>query len=229
MSCSENSTSIAILSKHSILNLKNVLIAEDHPLLIIGIESMLMESIPDATVYKAADFNKALSLLEKHTFDLLVMDINLPHGDKVGMVEAVRLKQPNILILVCSSYEEHLYALPFLKAGANGYISKTASSEEFKTAVEYVLNSKIYASPAVLNNMFGILFNTKGSDSSALDKLTVKEVEIAKLLTKGLSTKEIGEHINLSASSISTYKSKIFEKLGVNNVIELTTYLELNS
>ncbi len=209
--------------------MKNVLIAEDHPLLIIGIESMLMESIPDATVYKAADFNKALNLLEKHTFDLLVMDINLPHGDKVGMVEAVRLKQPNILILVCSSYEEHLYALPFLKAGANGYISKTASSEEFKTAVEYVLNSKIYASPAVLNNMFGILFNTKGSDSSALDKLTVKEVEIAKLLTKGLSTKEIGEHINLSASSISTYKSKIFEKLGVNNIIELTTYLELNS
>ncbi|MBE9461466.1 response regulator [Dyadobacter subterraneus] len=209
--------------------MKNVLIAEDHPLLIIGIESMLMESIPDATIFKAADFKKALNLLEKHTIDLLVMDINLPHGDKVGMVEAVRLKQPNILILVCSSYEEHLYALPFLKAGANGYISKTASSEEFKTAVEYVLNSKIYASPAVLNNMFGILFNTKGSDSKALDKLSVKEVEIAKLLTKGLSTKEIGEHINLSASSISTYKSKIFEKLGVNNIIELTTYLELNS
>ncbi|MEO6686465.1 MAG: response regulator transcription factor [Dyadobacter sp.] len=209
--------------------MKNVLIAEDHPLLIIGIESMLMESIPDATVFKAADFNKALNLLEKHTFDLLVMDINLPYGDKVGMIEAVRLKQPNILILVCSSYEENLYALPFLKAGANGYISKTASSEEFKTAVEYVLNSKIYASPAVLNNMFGILFNTKGADSSAIDKLSVKEVEIAKLLTKGLSTKEISEHINLSASSVSTYKSKIFEKLGVNNIIELTTYLELNS
>ncbi|WP_229216558.1 response regulator transcription factor [Dyadobacter sp. 3J3] len=206
-----------------------MLIAEDHPLLIIGIESMLMESIPDATVFKAADFNKALNLLEKYTFDLLVMDINLPHGDKVGMIEAVRLKQPNILILVCSSYEEHLYALPFLKAGANGYISKTASSEEFKTAVEYVLNSKIYASPAILNKMFGILFNTKGSDSSALDELSVKEVEIAKLLTKGFSTKEIGKHINLSASSISTYKSKIFEKLGVNNIIELTTYLELNS
>ncbi|GLU51415.1 DNA-binding response regulator [Dyadobacter frigoris] len=209
--------------------MKNILIAEDHPLLIIGIESMLLECIPEATIFKAADFNRALNLLEKHTFDLLVMDINLPHGDKVGMIEAVRLKQPGILILVCSSYEEHLYALPFLKAGANGYISKTASSDEFKTAVEHVLNSKIYASPAVLNNMFGILFNTKGNDSSALDKLTVKEVEIAKLLTKGLSTKEIGEHINLSASSISTYKSKIFEKLGVNNIIELTTYLELNS
>ncbi|MCF0054889.1 response regulator transcription factor [Dyadobacter sp. CY356] len=209
--------------------MKNVLIAEDHPLLIIGIESMLLEAIPDAKVFKAADFIKALNLLEKHIFELLVMDINLPHGDKVGMVEAVRMKQPNILILVCSSYEEHLYALPFLKAGANGYISKTASSDEFKSAVEHVLNGKIYASPAVLNNMFEILFNAKGNDNSPLDTLSAKEIEIAKLLTKGFSTKQIGKHINLSASSVSTYKSKIFEKLGVNNIIELTTYLELNS
>lgn len=209
--------------------MKNVLIAEDHPLFIIGIETMLREAIPDATIFKAADFNKALGVLEKQKCDLLVLDINLPYGDKVGMIGAVRLKQPDILILVCSSYDEHLYALPFLKAGANGYVSKTASDEEFKLAVDQVMSSKIYASPAVLSDAFGKLFNNKRTRSPSLDKLSDKETEIAGLLTKGFSTKEISEHINLSASSISTYKSKIFEKLGVNNIIELRAFLELNS
>jgi len=208
---------------------KNILVAEDHPLVIIGIVSMLAECVPAAEIFKAADFTRTLNFLDKQKFDLLVMDINLPEGDKVGMVDAVRLKQPDLPILVCSSYDENLYALPFLKAGANGYISKTAPSDEFKLAVENVINKRIYASPSVLQNAFGILFNSRNNDKSAIDNLSDKEVEVARFLTKGFSTKEISEHINLSPSSISSYKSKIFEKLGVKNVIELTTYFDLNN
>lgn len=209
--------------------MKNILVAEDHPLVIIGIVSMLAECIPGAVIFKAPDFTRTLDLLEKHPFDLLVMDINLPEGDKVSMIDSVRLKQPALPILVCSSYDENLYALPYLKAGANGYISKTAPSDEFKLAVENVMNSKIYASPSVLHNAFGMLLNSKNNNKSGLIKLSDREIEIARLLTKGMSTKEISEHINLSAPSISIYKSKIFEKLGVKNIIELTTYFELNS
>lgn len=208
---------------------KNILVAEDHPLVIIGIVSMLAECIPGAEIFKAADFARALNFLDKQQFDLLVMDINLPDGDKVGMIDAVRLKQPDLPILVCSSYDEKLYALPFLKAGANGYISKTAPSGEFKIAVENVINNRIYASASVLQNAFGILFNSRTSDKSVIGNLSDKEIEIARFLTKGLSTKEISEQINLSPSSISSYKSKIFEKLGVKNIIELTTYFELNN
>ena len=155
------------------------------------------------------------------------MDINLPGGDKVGMITSVRMKQPKIPILVCSSYDEQLYALPFLKAGANGYISKTALNEEFKQAIDSVISGKIYASPSVMEQVFGQLFN-KGSQDLITDKLTDKELEVAKLLSKGLSTKAISEHIHLSPSSVSSYKAKIFEKLGVTNVIELTRYFELN-
>ena len=209
--------------------MKNILVAEDHPLVIIGIISMLTECLPGSVISKAFDFTKALNLLDGQRFDLMVMDINLPQGDKVGMIDSIRLKQPNLPILVCSSYDENLYALPYLKAGANGYISKTASIEEFKQAVDNVMNSKIYASPSVLHNAFGILFNSKSSDKSPLESLSGKELEIARLLIKGFSTKEISKHINLSAPSISIYKSKIFEKLGVKNIVELTTYFELNN
>lgn len=204
-----------------------ILIAEDHPLVLMGIQHLLMEHLPGAVIATAEDFPKALSLLEKQKFNLLVMDINLPGGDKVGMVNLVRMKQAKIPILVCSSYDEQLYALPFLKAGANGYVSKTASNEEFKTAVDQVISGKIYASASVLQNAFGILFNSKGQGSIA-DKLTDKELEVAKMLAKGMSTKEISHQMHLSPSSVSTYKAKIFEKLGVTNVIELTTYFDLN-
>ncbi|MEO6287610.1 MAG: response regulator transcription factor [Dyadobacter sp.] len=205
-----------------------IIVAEDHPLILMGIQHLLMEHIPSAVITTTADFNKTLAILEKQKFDLLIMDINLPGGDKVGMISMARMKQPLIPILVCSSYDEQLYALPFLKAGANGYISKTAVNEDFKLAVDQVLGGRIYASPSVMQNAFGQLFNTKSGQDSICDKLSDKELEVAKLLSKGLSTKAISNHIHLSSSSVSSYKAKIFEKLGVSNVIELTTYFELN-
>ena len=205
-----------------------IIVAEDHPLILVGIQHPLMEHLPDAVVMATSDFNKALLALEKQHFDLLIMDINLPGGDKVSMVNLVRIKQPDIRILVCSSYDEQLYALPFLKAGANGYISKTALNEEFKLAIDTLLNGRIYASPAVMQQAFGQLFGAKGNQESVLEKLSDKELEVARLLSKGLSTKAISDHIHLSSSSVSTYKAKIFEKLGVVNIIELTRYFELN-
>lgn len=205
-----------------------IIVAEDHPLILMGIQHLLMEHMPKAVVTTTGDFNKALALLEKQKYDLMIMDINLPGGDKVGMIGSVRMKQPKIPILVCSSYDEQLYALPFLKAGANGYISKTAMNDEFRQAIDSVISGKIYASPSVMEQVFGQLFNSKGNTESIADKLTDKELEVARLLSKGLSTKSISEHIHLSSSSVSSYKAKIFEKLGVSNIIELTRYFELN-
>lgn len=205
----------------------NVLIAEDHPLYVIGIEMMLLNILPKATIYKAPDFKKALKLLDNHEFDLILLDIVIPYGDKVGMVEAIRLKQPKVRILMCSAYEENLYALSYLKAGANGYISKAALMDDFKIAVEQIMDGKIYASPEVLSGMLGMLLKGKSEYTSPADKLSQKEMDIARLLSKGHSTKQIGEYIHLSSSSISNYKTKIFQKLGVDNVIQLIAALDI--
>jgi DNA-binding NarL/FixJ family response regulator len=127
---------------------------------------------------------------------------------------------------VNSSYDESLYALPYLRAGANGFISKTASSEEFKAAVEAIITHRVYASPSVLQNAFGQV-NHAGHKSSAINRLTDRELDIAKLLSNGLSTSQISATVNLSPPSVSNYKARIFEKLGVDNVIKLRTYFEI--
>uniref|UniRef100_A0A183CSH1 HTH luxR-type domain-containing protein n=1 Tax=Globodera pallida TaxID=36090 RepID=A0A183CSH1_GLOPA len=116
-----------------------------------------------------------------------------------------------------SSYDEQLYALPFLKAGANGYISKTAVNYDFAQAVEQVLSGRTYASPEVMQHAFKQLFNAGTAEESKISKLSERELEVARLLVKGASTKIISQRLSLSPSSISTYKAKIFERLGVTN------------
>ena len=205
----------------------NILIAEDHPLYVVGMESMLVDYNAKAKIFEAADFKKALKLLDIHKFDLMIMNISIPFGDKISMVSSVRLKQPGIPILICTGYDESLYALSYLRAGANGYISKTASAIDFKLAVEQVLKGQIYASSAVFSSLFGLVFDYRSDDNFPINKLSEKEAEVARLLAKGLATKEIGQFINLSSSSISNYKAKIFQKLGVANVIQLMNILDV--
>jgi DNA-binding NarL/FixJ family response regulator len=210
----------------STLSLKNVLIAEDHPLVLLGVKQALIEVFPDIEVTRADNFSKTLKAIENQEFDLLVLDINIPGGDKVEMITLIRQRAPTLPILVNSSYDESLYALPYLRAGANGFISKTASSEEFKAAVEAIITHRVYASPSVLQNAFGQV-NHAGHKSSAINRLTDRELDIAKLLSNGLSTSQISATVNLSPPSVSNYKARIFEKLGVDNVIKLRTYFEI--
>jgi two-component system invasion response regulator UvrY len=205
---------------------KSILIAEDHPLVLLGMQQMLTDMLAGVEVAKADNFQRVLRILDQRTFDLIIMDINMPGGDKVGMVDLVRQKRSDIPILICSSYDEKIYALPFLKAGANGFVSKTAPTADFKNAVETVLNGRIYASTDVLQAAFGSLSGHSSRDFDGKQSLTAKELEIANFLCQGLSTKSISELVNLSTPSVSNYKARIFAKLGVSNVIELTRFLE---
>jgi two-component system invasion response regulator UvrY len=205
---------------------KSILIAEDHPLVLLGMQQMLTDLIAGVEITKADNFPRVLKILDQLNFDLIIMDINMPGGDRVGMVDSVKLRRPDIRILMCSSYDEKLYALPFLKAGAHGFVSKMAPTAEFKNAVETVLSGRIYASTDVLQNAFGSLSGQGGRNYDIKSSLSAKELEIANFLCQGLSTKTISELVHLSTPSVSNYKTKIFAKLGVANVIELTRFLD---
>ncbi|GGH20234.1 DNA-binding response regulator [Dyadobacter endophyticus] len=205
-----------------------IIIAEDHPLILAGIQFLLMKHKPEAVITCTSDFDKTIAMLGRRQFELLIMDINLPGGDKVSMLHSVRLRQPDLPVLVCSSYDEQLYAVPFIKAGANGYISKTAINDDFTKAVDQVLSGRTYASPEVMQQVFAKLQGSRDTVEALIDKLSERELDVAQMLVKGQSTKHIGEQLSLSSSSVSIYKSKIFDKLGINNVIELTKYFQVN-
>lgn len=203
-----------------------ILIAEDYSVVRMGTILLIGELYPEAQIAEVETFDEVLKELDKCFFDLLLLDIHIPGGDNLQMIEAVHLRQKGLAILVFSSYEEQLYAIRYLQAGARGYLQKRSSPGEIKKAIQTVLNGGKYMSKEVNEQLLNRMLEpgNKGDDISTLSN---REIEVMKLLAKGASASEIKAVLNIQDSTISTYKTRIFEKLNVSNVIELAEKLRL--
>jgi DNA-binding NarL/FixJ family response regulator len=201
--------------------MKNVLIADDHAIVRLGMKQIICSLPGTMPVTEAKTFDEAISLIEAQTFDLLILDINMPGGNNMQMIYAVKLRQPDIRILVFSAYDEILYALNYLQAGADGYIEKNSPDEEFRTAINAVLMGEKYISKAVREQLIGKFTRQQEHHPNPFSVLSPREIEVMNLLTKGLSLIKIAEALHLQLTTVSTYKTRIFEKIGVKNVIAL--------
>lgn len=206
----------------------NILVAENQPLMLLGIRQVVEKLIPGANITAAETLNKVIKLMDTATFDLMILEISIPGAEKIEVIESIRKKQPSLPILINSNFNEQFYALPFLKAGAQGFISKGAKMREFESAIWTVLKSQVYASSDILQNAFELLIDSKRADEPIARKFSDKEVEIIKLLCQGAAIKEISESVNLSSSSVSNYKRGIYQKLKVDSVIALKAYVDIN-
>jgi two-component system invasion response regulator UvrY len=208
-----------------------ILIADDHGIVRLGTSIVVKEAVPKAEVTQAEDFDQMIQLLSKKEFDLLLLDINMPGGNNIKMVEKVLSLLPNIRILVFSSYDESVYALRYLQAGASGYLNKNSTNADLKEAVLAVLNRGKYMSPEVQEIYFNSLTQgkTAAQGDNPLNKLSNREVDVAKHLVQGMGIMEVSKSLNLSTSTVSTYKTRIFEKLQVENIAELIEIFRLHT
>ena len=203
---------------------KTILLADDHSVVRQGIAMILKEAYKDLTILHAADFEEALKVLRTNSVYLLVLDISIPEGKGVQMVELVKAVAPDIKILIFSAYEEDLYAMRYLKAGAEGYLNKLSSETEFKQAFKSMLEEGTYMSDAIKQKI--IKSTLKKESDNPLDILSNREIEIARLLVKGEGNLEIANRLNLQNSTVSTYKNRIFEKLSISNTVALVSLLQ---
>lgn len=200
----------------------NALIIEDHPLIVLGTTITIHDINPKAKIHTAPNFPEGLAILGKERIDIVILDIDIPGSENLKMVETIRNVKPKTLILIHSAYDEELYAIPYLQAGANGYLSKQSSPDDFKTALKTVLEGKKYLS----YKMQQILVDNKG-DNDLTKHLTATEFQIMQLLIDGKWTKEIAYMLNLKQNTVSTFKRRIFDKLGVRDAIELSRKVAL--
>lgn len=206
---------------------KKILIADDHSVVRMGMKFLLSNMYTRTDIQQAATFMEVMELMNQTSFDLIILDINIPGGSNLEMIDAIRKKHPNILILIFSGLDEQLYALRYLEAGANGFLSKNSSDEEHKIAIYSVLSSGKYLSRKVQDKLLISAFEKK--PLNPFDNLSSREMQIMLLLAQGKWTKEIATILNLKLSTISTFKARIFEKLDVNNSVDLFKKLELYS
>jgi len=199
---------------------KTVVVVDDHDLIRVGI-CRLLTDVPDITVVgQARSGEEAITLVKDLSPDIVFMDIRMPG---IGGLEATRrilARQPETKVIVVSAFNDEIYPATLLKAGAYGYITKNADTEEIKTAVQTVLSGKIYVSPMLAQML--VVSGMTNNEKSPLSELSQRELQIAELITSGKRANDVAETLSISPKTINTYKYRIYDKLGVTNDVELT-------
>lgn len=202
-----------------------VLIADDHSVVRQGVSLILREAFIGMTVIHTDSFVNAITILNDNFFDLLLLDINLPGGNRIAMIDEIKTVQKDIKILMFSAYDEDQYALRYVQAGVQGYLNKLSSEDKIIEAVKTILDGGTYIGDKIKERISENKLNKVSGNP--LDVLSARELEIAGLLAKGDGNLEIANKLDIGTSTVSTYKSRIFEKLGVSNVVSLVEKFNL--
>lgn len=199
-----------------------ILLVDDHALIRTGIRSILESAEDMEIVGEAATGEEAVEAAKQLRPDIVIMDVNMPG---IGGIEATRrivLQNPNVHVVALTVLSDQPFPHQLLEAGARGYLSKGCAAEEMFQAVRTVANGKPYLSNEVARNVS--LAGMQDTGSSALGSLSRREFVVMMMVTQGYGNQEISTILHLSPKTVSTYRYRIFEKLGVSNDVELTHY-----
>jgi len=199
-----------------------ILIADDHPIVREGLKRII-NSCPDMhLIGELRNGYEVFTECGQNKVDVLLLDITMPGMGFQNLIRQLRKDLPALKILVLSVHSEEHYALRSLKAGASGYLTKDRSPEELETAIRHVFKGKTYVSASLGEKLAQQL--TKNSKKGAYDELSERECQILHLLGAGKRISDIAKLLELSPKTVSTYRSRIFEKMQFNSNADLIRY-----
>ncbi|MGH8264921.1 MAG: response regulator [Steroidobacterales bacterium] len=200
----------------------SVLIADDHAVVRAGLRQFLDEDSVVAEVGEAASGRETLDQLRAKDWDLVLLDINMPDRSGIDVLRHIRSGYPRVRVLVLSGLPERQYALNVLRAGASGYLAKDAAAEELLKAVHTVLNGRRYVSASLAELLVEDLDADR--DKPLHDSLSTREFQIFCKLAAGRGVSDIANELSLSVKTVSTYRTRILEKMKFTNNADLTSY-----
>jgi DNA-binding NarL/FixJ family response regulator len=199
-----------------------VLVADDHKIFRAGVKRLIEES-PDIEVAgEASDGFDAIAKLRREDWDVVLLDINMPNKSGLDIVRQMKLEKPKLPILILSMYPEEQYAVRALKAGAAGYLTKDSESEELIAAIHKVVKGGRYATPALLEKLLFELDGERGVPKH--HALSEREYQIFEQIIQGKSLTEIADAMAISVKTVSTYRTRVLEKMNMENNAELIHY-----
>jgi DNA-binding NarL/FixJ family response regulator len=198
-----------------------ILLADDHAVVRHGLKQILTDEFKRATFGEARNAQEALDLVWKQDWDVVVLDITMPGRSGLDALREIRKSKPRLPVLVLSMHPENQFAVRVLKAGASGYMTKESAPEELVGAVKKVLAGGRYVSAALGETLAASLSN---SQRAPQEKLSDREFQVLRLIASGKMATEIAKELSLSVKTISTYRTRILEKMGMKNNAELMHY-----
>ena len=200
-----------------------ILIADDHAIVRKGLKQLLLEEYPAAKIEEVADGGSLVPKVSNEEWDVVICDLDMPGRGGLDVMRQIKQIAPKLPVLIVSIYPEDQYAIRVLKAGAAGYVSKDAATEELAKAVRQIMLGRKYISPLVAEIIADDM-GYYGSDKAPHELLSDREFEVFKLIATGKSVSEIAEKSSLSSSTVSTHRARILMKMKMKTNAELTRY-----
>ncbi len=197
-----------------------VLIIDDHPIIRRGIRQILEDKAGDIQVHEAGTVSDGLKKFREYDIDLVLLDISLPGRSGLDMIEDMKQLKSDAKILMISMYPEEQYAIRALKSGASGYLTKESAPDELLLAVERIINGGRYITQSLAEQ----IFDTLDKEGPVHRKLSNREFEVMIQIAKGKDIKKIANALSLSEKTISTYRSRILEKMNLLSNTDLVRY-----
>src|ERR1700730_4453077 len=199
-----------------------ILIADDHAIIRKGLKQILFEEYPSAIIEEVNDAEEVIKKTISHEWDIIICDLSMPGRSGLDVVQLVKQNCPSLPVLILSIHPEEQYAIRVLKAGAAGYLSKDAATEELVQAVQRVLQGRKYVSAAIAEKMAAEL--DLDQTKPLYERLSDREFDVFKFIAAGKTVSDIAGQLSLSITTVSTYRARILAKLDMKSNAELTRY-----
>ncbi|TAL96903.1 MAG: response regulator transcription factor [Paraburkholderia sp.] len=203
-----------------------ILLVEDHAVVRQGVRQLLLDREVASDVTEAETGGEALAAVSKHAFDIVLLDISLPDMNGVEVLKRVKRKVPRVPVMMFSMYREDQYAVRALKAGASGYLSKTVDAAQMIAAIQQVAAGRKYVSPAMAEALADYV--SFDGEQMPHEKLSDREYQTLCMLASGKRLTDVANALSLSVKTVSVYRTRLLEKMKLNNNAELTFYVMSN-
>lgn len=202
--------------------MESILIVDDHAVVRQGLRQILAPELPGARIDEAGNADEALGLVLKHHYDLIMLDISMPGRSGLELLRDIKYQKPDLPVLILSVHPEDQMGIRLLKAGASGYVTKDCAPDELIRAVRKVLAGGRYVSDTLAERLVLDIQTDSGKPPHEL--LSDREYEVLCAIARGKSVSEIARDLSLSVKTVSTYRSRILEKMRMRTNAELTHY-----
>lgn len=202
----------------------NILLADDHPYLRRGLQQILIDAFPGAMIGEASNVPELLEQAQKHRWDVVVLDLAMPgRGGLEGLHELKRLL-PHLPVMVLSVHPEDQFAVRVLRAGGAGYLTKESAPQELVQAITVISRGGKYITPKAAELLASHLHQRGDHDQPLHSSLSDREDQVFRLIAGGRTITEIADQLSLSIKTISTYRTRILEKLNLKTNADLARY-----
>jgi DNA-binding NarL/FixJ family response regulator len=204
---------------------RKIFLVDDHPIVRQGMALFINREADLSVCGEAEDSLSAMHGIPECRPDLVIVDISLNGPDGLDLLKSIRIRYPDLPVLILSMHDELIYAERALRAGANGYIMKQEATEKVLVAVRRILNQEIYVSDRVANKMLQMyITGSANTKQSPVAGLSDRELEVFRLIGEGHSTRQIAEELHLSVKTVESYQAHIKEKLSLRSARELVQH-----